>query len=323
MPSLREHARRAHRGGRDPAVRRRQRRERAAAVELPDRHQVEEVDPGAGVRDGAVHRAAAEERAPTPRRAPRPSPHSGPARPMRASSRGAGRTLLQAHQGAEPGNEHRRAGGDAVAAQRRHVSHLVDVDADHEADARTTAPERPVEARPTRTSRAACSALVRPRSSSLPLLRSATTRNLNFQSIRPSGPRPASHFQRPELGSGGAGPTPVASTWFESASTRWVIAACWREPGGRRSSDRSPCGQRIRGDLAAAAAASARAASVFQRLRRGRDDGRPGTRAASAATSVPQPAQVRSRVIGGRTRSVMTPAGALAAAAAPIAHADR
>ena len=56
------------------------------------------------------------------------------------------RVLIHAHDGADAGDEHRRAGLDAEPHQRRHVSHLVHVDQQHEAGRELPAPDRPVDA---------------------------------------------------------------------------------------------------------------------------------------------------------------------------------
>ena len=86
---------------RDPALGAVQRLERVAAVELPDRHQVEQVDHRARVgerRPVRLRRRHVEQEA---RRPPRAKPQIGPARPIRASSCARRRMLLHADERAE------------------------------------------------------------------------------------------------------------------------------------------------------------------------------------------------------------------------------
>src|SRR2546426_5255345 len=92
----------------------------ARAVELPHRDQVEEVHPGAEVRDRAPHPDAREtiDDIGRERGAHSPERTGEPDSSVLARIR---RVLLEPDHCAEPGNEHGCRGLDPVALQRLHV----------------------------------------------------------------------------------------------------------------------------------------------------------------------------------------------------------
>ena len=123
---------------------RRQRGHRAAAVERGHRQQVEEVQEEAGE---GQRRATG--RCPSPRRSAgtrrrRSVPRIGPARPTRASASALPPSDLAHTTRAQEGDEDRRAGLDALAAQRDDVAHLVDEEQHDEADGELPAPDQRV-----------------------------------------------------------------------------------------------------------------------------------------------------------------------------------
>ena len=71
-------------------------------------------------------------------------PKIGPASPTRASADRVVAERAGADDRADEGDEHRRAGLDALAAQLDHVAHLVHEDQHHEADGEGPAPEQGV-----------------------------------------------------------------------------------------------------------------------------------------------------------------------------------
>src|SRR5256885_1661146 len=103
------------------------------AVELPHRNQVEKIHQRAHVRDcspypyarGTIHRVGRERSAQPPERTGEPD--------ARVFAR-VRRILLEPDHGAEPGDEHWRCGLDAVALQRLHVTHFVDIDGKNQAE---------------------------------------------------------------------------------------------------------------------------------------------------------------------------------------------
>ena len=128
----------------DGAIAARQRAEGAAAVERADRQQVEQVDVCRHVRDGGPALPAGGER-------DRPAEVAHQRAPARAGDAdgsvlvGVDRVLLETHQRAEAGDEHRRRRGQAVATQRHDVPHLVHVDRRDQAERELPAPHRPVD----------------------------------------------------------------------------------------------------------------------------------------------------------------------------------
>src|SRR2546430_12326193 len=113
---------------------------------LPHRNQVEKIHQRAHVRDcspypyarGTIHRVGRERSAQPPERTGEPD--------ARVFAR-VRRILLEPDHGAEPGDEHWRCGLDAVALQRLHVTHFVDIDGKNQAERALPAPDRPVQAR--------------------------------------------------------------------------------------------------------------------------------------------------------------------------------
>src|SRR3989442_15368545 len=115
------------------------------SIELPDRYEVEKVDPGPdlgdrtpGLRAGRPEDAIARQRGPE---APDRSSQSHPGiLPWRDG------ILFQSHDRSDTGNEHRGRRLDPEARERSDVTHLVDVDRSDKSQRKTPSPQRPIDA---------------------------------------------------------------------------------------------------------------------------------------------------------------------------------
>ena len=122
---------------------RRQRSHRPTAVQRQHGQQVEEVQQEADEGQRLPEHVAG--------RLPDPEREQGPDRAQHRSGQadarlggGVVRQLLHADHGAHEGDEQRRSGLDALAAQLQHVAHLMDEDQDHEARCERPAPDQRV-----------------------------------------------------------------------------------------------------------------------------------------------------------------------------------
>lgn len=115
-----------------------------AAVQLPDRNQIEEIDDGAPLRDGGIDIVAGGEVNDVGSGGGEESPNWSGQADAGVFVR-AGRILLLANESAEAGNEHGRRGANAVTAELIDVAHLVDINRDDEAEREFPAPDIPID----------------------------------------------------------------------------------------------------------------------------------------------------------------------------------
>ncbi len=123
----------------------RERVEAAPAVELPDRNQVEQVDPRADACDRGPVRLACHQEHSQRDQGGAESPHwSGQAHACVFMRRR--RVSFHAHHCANERNEHGRGGGDAEAGELEHMSHFVDINRNHKSQCEFPAVQRPIDA---------------------------------------------------------------------------------------------------------------------------------------------------------------------------------